>query len=141
VVSVSVHSALRDAALDVPALLGRVGSPSAGGQALFLGTVRDHDDGRPVTALDYEAHPSAALVLREVAEQIAAAFELRAVAVEHRVGVLGIGDVAVVCAVSADHRGPALEACRALIDTVKERVPIWKRQHHPDGTSAWVACP
>lgn len=132
--------ALSDRPLDVPGLLAAVADDAAGGQALFVGVVRDHDNGAAVTRLDYEAHPSAEPSLRAVADQVAARPGVRAVAVEHRTGQLAVGDVAVVCAVSAGHRGDAFDACRELIDTVKERVPIWKRQHLADGTAEWVGC-
>lgn len=127
--------------LSVPELLAAVADPAAGGQALFVGVVRDHDEGRPVTGLDYEAHPGAPDELALVAGEVARRPGIRAVAVEHRVGPLAVGDAAVIVAVAAEHRGQALEACRALIDELKARVPIWKRQHHPDGSSGWVNCP
>ena len=134
------RAAVVGAALNPADLLALVAHPASGGQALFVGTVRDHDQGRAVTGLDYEAHPDAEQALRRVAEQVAAGRGVRAVAVEHRTGCLHVGDVAVVVAVAAEHRDEAFAACRALIDTLKEQVPIWKRQHHPDGTSSWVHC-
>ncbi len=103
--------------------------------------VRDHDGGRSVVSLDYEGHPSALDVLREVAAEIAKDPEVYAVAVSHRVGALEIGDVALVAAVSTAHRGAAFAACARLVDEAKARLPIWKRQVFADGTEEWVNCP
>jgi molybdopterin synthase catalytic subunit len=144
--------ALRTEPLDVTGLLALTSDRSAGGQALFIGSVRDHDEpcghtgasinGRrgPVVALEYEAHPGAQDVLQRLALQVAAGPGLRAVVVEHRLGRLTVGEAAVVVAVSADHRGEAFDACRTLIDELKATVPIWKRQTYADGTSDWVGC-
>jgi len=129
---------LRDTPLSVDEVLGAVSDPAAGGVALFVGTVRDHDHGRDVTRLGYSAHPSAATELRRVAEKVAASFSATAVAVVHRVGDLAIGDLAVVVAVSCPHRGEAFDACRALIDELKQSVPIWKHQQYAGGGSEWV---
>lgn len=100
--------------------------------------VRDHDDDREVTALSYSAHPSAAAEMRQVAEKVAATFEVHALAVVHRTGDLRIGDLAVVAAASAGHRAQAFDACRALIDEVKASVPVWKHQVFADGSTEWV---
>jgi molybdopterin synthase catalytic subunit len=129
---------LRDKPLSVDEVYAAVTGPAAGGIAVFAGTVRDHDHGRSVTRLSYSAHPSAADELRRVAEKIAERFDLHAVAAVHRVGDLAIGDIAVVVAVSAGHRGMAFEACRALIDDLKATVPIWKHQRFTGGDSEWV---
>ena len=117
-----------------------VADPRSGGTALFVGTVRDHDHGRSVRALTYEAHPSAEQVLRRVATEVAGEPDVVAVAAAHRTGPLAIGDLAVVVAVSCAHRGDAFEAGRALIDRIKAEVPIWKLQEFTDGTSEWVSC-
>ncbi len=129
---------LRDTELSVDEVRAAVADPAAGGIALFVGTVRDHDHGRTVTALSYTAHPSAAAELRTVAGKVAAEFDARAVAAVHRVGDLAVGDLAVVVAVACPHRVEALAACRALIDRLKESVPIWKHQSFADGESEWV---
>jgi molybdopterin synthase catalytic subunit len=129
---------LRDTPLSVDEVLGAVSDPAAGGVAVFVGTVRDHDHGRDVTYLGYTAHPSAATELRRVAEKVAASFSATAVAVVHRVGDLAVGDLAVVVAVSCPHRGEAFDACRALIDELKRSVPIWKHQQYAGGGSEWV---
>ncbi|WP_349814822.1 molybdenum cofactor biosynthesis protein MoaE [Curtobacterium sp. MCJR17_043] len=103
------------------------------------GVVRDHDGGKGVTALDYERHPSAGEVIAEVARTIAEQHPEVRVAVLHRVGALGIGDVALAAAVASGHRAEAFAACGALVDLVKEQVPIWKHQRFTDGTDEWVA--
>ena len=130
-----------DAPLSVDRLLGLVLSPTVGGVALFVGVVRDHDQDAAVISLDYTQHPTAEQVLRRCAEQAAADHDVFAVAVEHRVGHLEVGDLAVVVAVAAVHRGPALAACAQLIDTLKEKVPIWKQQRFASGELAWVGLP
>jgi molybdopterin synthase catalytic subunit len=127
--------------LDVPAHERAVAHPAAGAVILFQGVVRDHDHGQPVTLLEYEAHPSAETVLKEVAEEVAADPEVYAVAVSHRVGPLRVGDVALVAAVSTAHRAAGFVACARLVDEVKARLPIWKRQVFADGTEEWVNCP
>lgn len=124
--------------LSVDRALALVRDADVGGIALFVGVVRDHDHGVGVTSLDYTAHPTAAAALAACAEQTAAAYDVTAVAVSHRTGHLEVGDLAVVVAVGAAHRQAALEACRHLIDTLKEQVPIWKEQALTDGTSEWV---
>ena len=132
--------AIRDTPLSVDEVHQAVRHDQAGGIALFAGAVRDHDHGDPVTALSYEAHPSAEAGLRRVAEEVAGKFRTLGVAAVHRVGELAIGDLAVVVAVSCAHRGDAFEACRMLIDELKATVPIWKHQQLGDGSSEWVGC-
>ncbi len=118
-----------------------VADSGAGAVVSFSGVVRDSDGGRSVTELEYVGHPTAEAVIAELAEEFAARPEVRAVAVSHRIGLLGIGDVALACAVSAAHRGEAFRACADLVDEVKKRLPIWKRQVFTDGEEEWVACP
>ncbi|MEV4640263.1 molybdenum cofactor biosynthesis protein MoaE [Actinoplanes sp. NPDC049548] len=130
-----------ETALDLAAHEKAVADPRAGAVVSFQGVVRDHDHGRGVTLLEYEGHPSAAAVIREVAAEIAADPDVYAVAVSHRVGTLGIGDVALVAAVSTAHRAAAFAACARLVDEAKARLPIWKRQVFTDGTEEWVNCP
>jgi molybdopterin synthase catalytic subunit len=132
---------VRDAPLDVAAHAAAVAGPRAGAVVTFEGVVRDHDEGRSVTELEYEGHPSAADVLRAVAAEVAAGPDVHAVAVSHRVGALRIGDVALVAAVSTAHRAAGFAACARLVDEVKARLPIWKRQVFADGTDEWVNCP
>jgi molybdopterin synthase catalytic subunit len=139
-VSVIKLAELRETPLSVDEVRAAVMDPAAGGVALFAGAVRDHDHERGVTALSYTAHPSAAAELRRVAERVAGRYQVRAIAAVHRVGDLAIGDLAVVVGVSTGHRAEAFEACRALIDELKECVPIWKHQLFTDGESEWVNC-
>jgi molybdopterin synthase catalytic subunit len=130
--------ALRATPLSVDETLAHVRHAGAGAVCTFLGMVRDHNDGRPVVRLEYEAYASMAIAeMARIAEEIAAETPGVRLAVVHRTGSLAVGDVAVVCAASAPHRGEAYAACRALIDRVKARVPIWKREHGPDG-AYWV---
>jgi molybdopterin synthase catalytic subunit len=130
---------VRNSPLSVDEVRDAVADPAAGGIALFAGAVRDHDEGQAVTALSYSAHPSAADQLRQVAERVAARFDdVKAIAAVHRIGDLAIGDLAVVVGVSSGHRASAFEACRALIDELKETVPIWKHQSFAGGASEWV---
>jgi len=129
---------IRDAPLSVDEVFAAVGDAAAGGTALFVGTVRDHDGGADVTRLGYSSHPTAEAELRRVAEKVAADFPVRALAAVHRVGELSVGDLAVVVAVSCPHRGEAFDACRRLIDDLKHEVPIWKHQSFTDGTEEWV---
>ncbi|HEY0902944.1 MAG TPA: molybdenum cofactor biosynthesis protein MoaE [Marmoricola sp.] len=134
-------ASLRDAPLDVGEVTAAVADRAAGGVNVFVGAVRDHDGGQEVVRLEYSAHPTAERLLREVAAEVAAEFDVIAVAAVHRVGVLAVGDLAVVSAVSAAHRGEAFDASRALIDRLKQRVPIWKHQLFADGTDAWLSNP
>jgi molybdopterin synthase catalytic subunit len=132
---------VRDQPLDVAEVTAAVSDPAAGGLTVFVGAVRDHDSGQAVRRLEYSAHPTAETRLAEVAAEVAEEFDVVAVAAVHRVGVLEIGDLAVVSAVSAAHRGEAFEASRALIDRLKQRVPIWKHQVFADGSEEWVDSP
>ncbi len=116
-----------------------VSHQAAGAVVGFVGMIRDHDGGRGVSRLEYSAHPSAeqvfAEVITEVAEQSAG---VRAVAASHRIGVLQIGEAALVAAVAADHRQAAFATCARLVDTIKERLPVWKHQFFDDGNEEWV---
>jgi molybdopterin synthase catalytic subunit len=132
---------LRETPLDVAEVVAALDDDASGGLTLFVGRVRDHDGGKGVVGLDYSAHPTAADRLREVCERVAAAYDVHGVAAVHRVGSLGIGDVAVVVATTSSHRGDAFAASRALIDTLKAEVPIWKHQRFGDGTEEWVGTP
>jgi molybdopterin synthase catalytic subunit len=127
-----------DQPLDVAAHESAVGGPRAGAVVSFVGVVRDHDGGRSVAELEYTSHPSAATRLADVAAQIAAEPDVLAVAVSHRVGMLKIGDAALVAAVACAHRAEAFAACARLVDEVKAQIPVWKRQVFADGTEEWV---
>jgi molybdopterin synthase catalytic subunit len=130
--------ALRDAPLSVDEALAHVGHAGAGALCLFLGIVRDENEGRAVVRLEYEAYaPMALAEMRRIAEELEAEVSSVRLAVLHRTGALAIGETAVICAASAPHRDEAYRACRALIDRVKARVPIWKREYGPEGAH-WV---
>lgn len=115
-----------------------VDDPAAGAVVSFNGVVRNHDEGRSVTEIEYAGHPDASRILFEVAAEIAARADVNAVAVQHRLGRLVVGDVALAAAVSAAHRAEAFSACAELVDEVKRRLPVWKRQVFPDGSHEWT---
>jgi molybdopterin synthase catalytic subunit len=121
--------------IDAAAVEAAVMSRADGALVTFRGVIRDHDSGHAVTRLDYSAHPDALEFLRTTCERIGGDVVVAAV---HRIGTLEVGDVALVAAVAAPHRAEAFAACAALIDAIKAEVPIWKRQHSPDGTTEWV---
>jgi len=135
---VSERIDLRDKALSLDEVIAHVSRPGAGGIATFVGVVRDESDGRAVTRLDYSAYDAMAKrEMTKIADEIEKEIEGVRVSAIHRLGSLGVGDAAIICAASAPHRGEAFKACRELIDRIKARVPIWKREFGPDG-AAWV---
>jgi molybdopterin synthase catalytic subunit len=136
-----VLAVITEAELDVEEHRRAVRSPQSGAEVVFTGVVRDHDHGRSVRDLEYVGHPNAAEVLREVAGEFANEPHVTAVAVSHRIGPLAVGEVALVAAVSTAHRGDAFAICSHLVDEVKRRLPIWKRQVFTDGSDEWVNCP
>jgi len=127
--------------LDPDALRRGLAHPQAGAFATFEGRVRDHNDGRPVVLLEYEAF--AALAEKEGARILAEArgkFPILGAVCAHRTGRLHTGDLAVWIGVMSAHRAAAFEACRYIIDEAKARVPVWKKEHYADGASAWINC-
>jgi molybdopterin synthase catalytic subunit len=132
------QAGISESPLSVDQAIRLVSSPAVGGIALFVGTVRNADHGADVVSLDYTQHPSAVEVLTSCAQETARQHDVLAIAVEHRVGHLEIGDIAVVVAIGAVHRGEALAACAHLINKLKAEVPIWKEQHFASGESEWV---
>jgi molybdopterin synthase catalytic subunit len=127
--------------IDPAALKARLPHASAGACVTFEGWVRDHNDGDAVSALEYEAHePIAVAEGAKILAEAEQRFEIIAVHCEHRVGKLTIGDCAVWVGVAAAHRGAAFDACRYVIDEVKRRVPIWKKEHYASGATGWVNC-
>jgi molybdenum cofactor synthesis domain-containing protein len=119
-----------------------VADAAAGAVVTFAGVVRDHDHGKGVRDLEYVGHPTAKDVVAEVVAEVAGRHGgVRAVAVSHRIGQLAVGDVALAVAVAAEHRREAFSACADLVDEVKSRLPVWKRQTFTDGTEEWVNCP
>ena len=135
------EASIGETPISVDRLLGLVRDPGVGGIALFVGIVRDHDDGQGVVSLDYTAHPSATQVLTDCAERVAGRHDVVALAVEHRIGHLEVGDLAVVVSAGAVHRAEALAACAELIDELKAAVPIWKEQRFVGGDVEWVGLP
>lgn len=129
---------IRQEPISVEECIASVSRPSAGGIDVFIGTVRDENDGRNVTLLEYEAYGTMAeKEMQRIAAEIEQEIPGVQLAVLHRVGQLRVGDIAVICSASAPHRDEAFRACRLLIDRIKHRVPIWKREHGPSGPY-WV---
>jgi molybdopterin synthase catalytic subunit len=132
------HVLSHDAVMVEP-LLELDAHPECGGLALFVGTVRDHHEGRSVRHLTYTAHePLAAKIIREVEASTREKYGVPYVRVVHRLGDLSIGDIAIVCVVRAPHRAEAFDACRYAVDAVKHGAPIWKEEFYTDGSSAFV---
>ena len=135
-----MYSAIVDRPIDVAALLERVSRPANGAAVVFVGTVREVNDGRDVTGIEYTAYRSMAeRELAAIADEAAALAGTNDVAVEHRLGELEVGDCSVAIAVAHPHRGRAFDATRYVVEELKKRVPIWKREHYIDGTREWVS--
>ncbi|HEX7049610.1 MAG TPA: molybdenum cofactor biosynthesis protein MoaE [Longimicrobiales bacterium] len=127
------------APLDPAAVLAEVGAAADGAALLFLGIVRDHNDGAAVRGIRYEAYvPMAEAVLREITEEAAARLGTDRLAVVHRTGELEVGEASVAIAVSSPHRAEAFDACRYVIEEIKRRLPVWKQERYADGRSGWV---
>jgi molybdopterin synthase catalytic subunit len=133
----TVFARISASPLELEALERFVWTTASGAVVTFSGIVRNHDRGRPVTSLDYEAHPDAERFLRDCCTEVAVRSGLR-VAAAHRIGSLAIGDTALLATVAAPHRKEAFEACAELVERIKASVPIWKRQRFSDGESEWV---
>lgn len=131
------HAAILDTPLDADRARSAVLGDADGAVVLFEGVVRNHDHGQGVDSLDYSGHPQATEMLQAIVDQVEAEFGVTAFA-EHRVGNLGIGDVALVAACSSAHRRESFVACGELVERIKHGVPIWKNQHFTDGDSEWV---
>ena len=124
--------------IDVEAVIGAVADSSTGATVTFIGTTRDHHEGRRVTRLEYEAYPEMALAeLRKIGDAARRRWPIERVAIVHRIGVVPVGDASVVIAVSAGHRAAAFDACRFAIDRLKEVVPIWKKEYF-EGGEIWI---
>ena len=125
--------------IDTAALLAKVGSDEDGAALLFIGVVRDHAEGRKVTGMRYDVYAEMATeVLREIALEASIPLGTDRIAVAHRFGELKIGDISVGIAVSSPHRAEAYEASRFVIEEIKKRLPVWKKEHYVDGVSEWV---
>ncbi len=133
-----MHTVLTETPIALEPLLRAVQADDRGGIASFLGLVRNHQDGRAVVRLEYSAYgPMVEAETARIMAEAEARWPVR-VAVRHRVGALAIGDVAVAVVAASAHRAPAFEACRYVIEELKRRVPVWKREFYADGTEAWV---
>jgi molybdopterin synthase catalytic subunit len=129
-----------EAPIDAQTIKALVSDSTTGAVVVFSGDVRDHDHGRAVISLTYEGHPSAPKVLETVVNDFAANSNVTAIAVAHRVGEIPIGQAALVVAVGSAHRGDAFVATAALVDLIKEKLPVWKHQYFADGSDEWVNC-
>jgi molybdopterin synthase catalytic subunit len=133
------HFSLAEQPIDVAGLARELANGAAGASVSFEGWVRDHNDGRAVRQLDYQAYaPLAQAEGERILAEARARFAIVDARCAHRVGALAIGDLAVWVGVSAAHRGAAFDACRFIIDEVKRRVPIWKNEHYAEGESGWL---
>lgn len=133
-----ITAQVTDSVITAQALAGQVKSDVAGAVVTFSGDVRNHDQGKAVTSLNYEVHPSAQSVIEKITNEVCANHEVINVAVAHRYGAIPIGESAFVVAVAAAHRGAAFAACTELVERVKAELPIWKFQEFSDGTTEWV---
>ena len=125
--------------LNIQSCIDWVMTPQSGGIDVFIGTVRDATKGKTVVRLEFEAYePMALKEMQKIAEQAFAQWPVQKLLIHHRIGVLGVGEVPVIIAVSCAHRDAAFEACRYVIDTLKQTVPIWKKEIFEDG-EVWVA--
>jgi len=130
---------LTSSAIDVAALTREVAAGDRGAVSIFLGTVRNSNEGRAVNGIDYSAYDAMAVAeMNRIADEASERFRGVAIALEHRIGTLQVGDVSVAIACAHAHRAQALDANRYVIEELKRRVPIWKREHYLDGTSEWV---
>lgn len=135
-----VHAAVGPEVIDPAEVLARVGDDGDGAAILFLGVVRDHADGRPVRGMRYDAYVEMARdELAQIAREAAERTGTDRVAVVHRVGELDIGEVSVAIAVSSPHRAESYDASRYVIEEIKKRLPVWKKEHYTDGAAEWVA--
>ena len=134
-----LHVGIVNAVIDIGALLSRAQAPGVGAVSLFLGTVRDLNDGRPVSGMEYEAYaPMAESELRMIAEETCGRIAGLRLVVEHRVGTLDIGEASVAIVAAHAHRAQAMDGAREVIEALKQRVPIWKREHYLSGDRAWI---
>jgi molybdopterin synthase catalytic subunit len=134
-----IRAALVTQPIDSQALIAEVADIATGATSVFIGTVRDVNEGRPVSGIDYSAYTvMAERELLRIAQEAAHRFAPLNIVVEHRVGPLALGDVSVCIATAHAHRAPAIDGMRFVIEEIKRRVPIWKQEHYADGTREWV---
>ena len=135
-----VYAVVTDEPIHIKELSKLVANPHSGAVVTFCGDVRDHDGGKEVAALLYEIHPSAPEQIKLITQSVIGNYVIEKVAVAHRFGDIAIGETAFAVAVSAAHRQAAFDACSAIVDVVKAKLPIWKHQKFTDGTDEWVNC-
>jgi molybdopterin synthase catalytic subunit len=135
-----VYAVITDAPVHIQQLSKLVANPHSGAVVTFCGDVRDHDGGKEVASLLYEIHPSAPEQIKVITQSVIGRFEIEKVAVAHRYGQIPIGETAFAVAVSAAHRQAAFDACAAIVDEVKAKLPIWKHQKFTDGSDECVNC-
>ena len=135
-----VYAVVTNAPVHIQELTKLVANPHSGAVVTFCGDVRNHDGGKEVASLLYEIHPSAPEQIKLITQSIMGRFEIEKVAVAHRYGDIAIGETAFAVAVSAAHRQAAFDACAAIVDEVKAKLPIWKHQKFTDGSDEWVNC-
>ena len=135
-----VYAVVTDAPVHIQELSKLVANPHSGAVVTFCGDVRNHDGGKEVASLLYEIHPSAPEQIKVITQSVIGRFEIEKVAVAHRFGQIPIGETAFAVAVSAAHRQAAFDACAAIVDEVKAKLPIWKHQKFTDGSDEWVNC-
>ncbi|MEI7541042.1 MAG: molybdenum cofactor biosynthesis protein MoaE [Actinomycetes bacterium] len=135
-----VYAVVTEAPVHIAELSKLVANPKSGAVVTFSGEVRNHDAGKEVTSLSYEIHPTASQQIELITKEVIKDFDIEKVAVAHRYGDIAIGETAFAVAVSAAHRQAAFDACSAIVNAVKEKLPIWKYQKFSDGSDEWVNC-
>ena len=135
-----VYAVVTDAPVHIQELSKLIANPHSGAVVTFCGDVRDHDGGKEVASLLYEIHPSAPEKIKEITQSVIGHYDIEKVAVAHRYGDIAIGETAFAVAVSAAHRQAAFDACSAIVNAVKDQLPIWKHQKFTDGSDEWVNC-
>ena len=134
-----MRSAVVTEVIDPRSLIAEVSDPANGATTIFLGTVRSSNDGREVTGIEYSAYDSMAEAeMQRILDEAGVRFGVRTVAIEHRIGTLGIGDLSIAVAVASPHRRSAMDALHYIVEETKARAPIWKLEHYVDGTREWV---
>lgn len=129
-----------DCEIEIDKVIAKVSSPEAGAIASFIGVTRNFTGDMKVTCLQYEAYPSMAIsMMKKIGAMSKSSYDIKKIAITHRIGDVSVGEASVVIAVSASHRKPAFQACEYAIDTLKEIVPIWKKELMIDGTQKWIA--
>jgi molybdopterin synthase catalytic subunit len=125
--------------LDLDALLDQTEDPSCGGVVVFSGDIRNHNDGRTVTGITFEAHEAlASKAIEALEKEVLARYDVAQCRIKHRIGEIPVGESSVLIVVRASHRADAVDGCRHAIDELKERVPIWKHEHYADGRSSYL---